>query len=176
VAAQQLVESIHPTSAGSPEPAGDQLGEDPAGTDDSQGLGADQFLVHILPTGRVLYEFGSHEVAARFFGQKIVANQDDLRVVLGELLAGTAGSQLRTARPAATDRNLVTTREFAEALNCAESSVFEMLKLGLPSIKSPKLGRRILKSEALAWLQAGGATRSRTAKRLRKTNGAGHGG
>jgi hypothetical protein len=71
----------------------------------------------------------------------------------------------------AADRNLITVAEFAAHIDCAKSSVWELLKLGLPSIKSPKLGRRILKSQAEAWLLAGGALRSRTAKKLRKAKG-----
>ena len=78
--------------------------------------------------------------------------------------------RLRRARlsekKAPVDRNLVTVDEFAVTLKLAPSSIFELLKLGLPSIKSPFVGRRILRAEAEAWLIAGGASRSRKAKEL----------
>ena len=69
----------------------------------------------------------------------------------------------------AVDRNLVTTEEFAASVDCSEASVFELLKLGLPSIKSRGIGRRILKREATEWLINGGASRSRVAMKLAKT-------
>lgn len=62
--------------------------------------------------------------------------------------------------------DLVTVREFAALVGCAESSVFELLRLGLPSFKSKHLGRRIKRTQALAWLAEGGAERSRIAKRI----------
>lgn len=68
--------------------------------------------------------------------------------------------------PRAQDPELVTVREFAALVGCAESSVFELLKLGLPSFKSKHLGRRIKKAQALAWLAEGGAERSRIARRI----------
>lgn len=152
------------------------VGDEPCSSDDSEALGADQFNVFILPSGRVFYEFGSQAVAERFFGSRIVANREDLRAVVGELMAEAPAKSVRKTRPAPIDRNLVTVVEFAALVDCAESSVWELIKLGLPSRLIPRIGRRILKAEAEAWLLAGGASRSRTAKRLRKTNGASHGG
>jgi hypothetical protein len=78
----------------------------------------------------------------------------------------------REQRPPPTDRNLVSVAEFARHIDIAESTVFELLKRGLPSTKTKGLGRRILMEQAEAWLVAGGPERSRTAKRLAKTNGA----
>lgn len=67
-----------------------------------------------------------------------------------------------------TDPDLLTVSEFAALVGIAESSVFELLKKGLPSFKSPHVGRRIKRAQALAWLAEGGATRSRIAKRMAK--------
>ena len=84
---------------------------------------------------------------------------------------GDAPRRGRTRRRRATasnDRNLVTIAEFATALDVAESTVFEWLKRGLPSVKTKGLGRRILRKEAEAWLMNGGAERSPAAKKLAK--------
>ena len=79
----------------------------------------------------------------------------------------------RRARPAPPlDRNLVTVAEFAAALDVAQSTVFELLKRGLPAVKTTGLGRRILRQQAEAWLVGGGAERSRAAKRLAKARAA----
>ena len=176
--AEPLIQSVHALVERGPEPTGPSIGSVPVASGEPEPLEADQFHVYIFPTGRTFYEFGSEAVARRFFGERIVASKEDLRAVISELIAEAPRPEAPRgvrARAAPVDRNLITTREFAEVVDCAESSVFEMLKLGLPSIKSPKLGRRILKTEALAWLQAGGASRSRTAKRLRKTSGGSRG-
>ena len=172
--AEPLIQSVHALAERGPEPTGPSIGSVPVASDEPEPLEADQFHVYILPSGQTLYEFGSQAVAERFFGNRVLVSKEDLRALISELIADAPRREEPRDAPVRTapvDRNLVTTREFAEVLDCAESSVFEMLKLGLPSIKSPKLGRRILKAEALAWLQAGGASRSRTARRLRKTNG-----
>ncbi len=174
VDAHQLLEPVQPTVGHRGEPIGPRVDGLTADNDEPAPLEVDQFNVFILPSGRVLYEFGSQSEAERFFCNRILVSKEDLRAVIGELMTDTptrAGIGARRAKTSPIDRNLVTTREFAAFVNCAESSVFEMLKLGLPSIKSPKLGRLILRSEAEAWILAGGASRSRTAKRLRKTNG-----
>jgi hypothetical protein len=81
---------------------------------------------------------------------------------------GTLAKPARISPKAERNPNLVTTEEFADHLDCSEASVFELLKLGLPSIKSLGIGRRILKDQALAWLVGGGASRSRIAKKLAK--------
>jgi hypothetical protein len=75
----------------------------------------------------------------------------------------------RRTRAEPTDRNLVTAQEFAEHVGCSAASVHELVKLGLPSIKAPGLGRRILKEEAVAWLVGGGARKSRVALKLART-------
>lgn len=59
-----------------------------------------------------------------------------------------------------TDRNLVTVEEFASLIAASPSSVWELIKLGLPSRKITKVGRRILKAQAEAWLVAGGAEKA----------------
>lgn len=74
----------------------------------------------------------------------------------------------RRPRVGPTDRNLVTVAEFAGLIPCSEQSIHELIKLGLPSMKSPKIGRRVLKGEALAWLISGGARKSRIARKLAK--------
>jgi hypothetical protein len=66
------------------------------------------------------------------------------------------------------DPNLLTVSEFAERIGIAESSVFELINKGLPSFSSKHVGRRIKLAQAMAWLEAGGASRSRIAKRLAK--------
>ncbi len=72
----------------------------------------------------------------------------------------------RRPRVEPADRNLVTVGEFAVLVPCAESSVHELIKLGLPAQKIPNVGRRIMKKEALEWLVAGGARKSRVALKL----------
>jgi hypothetical protein len=150
--------------------------DDPLLRDEPCDLADDELRVTIGHNGQTELEFASLASAERFFGTRVATTPEALRELVRDLgMARPGGAVPRRGDLAREDRNLVTTREFADALDCAESSVFEMLKLGLPSIKSPKLGRRILKAEALAWLQAGGASRSRTAKRLRKTSGGSRG-
>jgi len=68
----------------------------------------------------------------------------------------------------AADPDLLTVAEFAVAVGIAESSVFELIKKGLPSFKSQHVGRRIRRTQALIWLAEGGAHRSRIGKRLAK--------
>lgn len=63
-------------------------------------------------------------------------------------------------RKCPTDRNLVTVEEFASSLAISPSSTWELIKLGLPSCKITKVGRRILKAQAEAWLVAGGAEKA----------------
>lgn len=98
--------------------------------------------------------------------------------------AAAARPTRRRGAPAPHDRNLVTVAEFAIALDVAESTVFDWLTRGLPSVKTKGLGRRILRQQAEAWLVNGGPERSRAAKKLAKTadladranaNGAGRG-
>jgi len=145
-------------------------------------LQAGTYNVYIFPDGGIGFEFPSVAAATAAFAPRIVSSPEAIADVLVRLLPALAG-QSDAPRPTrkrrepknAADRNLITVAEFAAHIDCAESSVFELLKLGLPSIKSPKIGRRILKSQAEAWLLAGGAERSRTAKRLRKANGATNG-
>lgn len=72
----------------------------------------------------------------------------------------------RRPRVEPTDRNFVTVAEFAALVPCAESSVYELIDLGLPSQKIPKVGRRVMKKEALEWLIAGGARKSKVARKL----------
>lgn len=79
------------------------------------------------------------------------------------------GTRRRRSSASPTDRNLVTVSEFAALVDVAESTVFEWLKRGLPSVKTKGLGRRILKQQAEAWLVNGGPERSAAAKRLAKT-------
>jgi hypothetical protein len=55
--------------------------------------------------------------------------------------------------------NLLTIPEFAAYWNISESGVVKLIRRGMPSIKAPILGRRILKAQADAWLLAGGANR-----------------
>jgi hypothetical protein len=71
--------------------------------------------------------------------------------------------------PRAADPDLLTVAEFAVAIGIAESSVFELIKKGLPSFKSLHVGRRIRRAQALIWLAEGGAHRSRIGKRLART-------
>jgi len=111
-----------------------------------------------------------HAVDAEALASTVAA-----RVVAALRLAGqtatATGSEPTTMRrmsATATNRNLVTTEEFAASVDCSEASVFELLKLGLPSIKSRGLGRRILKDKATEWLISGGAARSRVAKKIAK--------
>lgn len=93
--------------------------------------------------------------------------------VVEEVLRRQGRRDARLHQPV--DRNLVTTGEFACAVNIAESTVFELLKRGLPSTKTKGLGRRILKEQAVAWLVAGGPERSRVAKRVVMLKGNGRG-
>lgn len=86
-----------------------------------------------------------------------------------------SGRRRRRPRAAPSDRNLVTVAEFAHHVSIAESTVFELLKRGLPSTKTKGLGRRILRGQAEAWLIAGGAERSRAARKFAKANGGGRG-
>jgi hypothetical protein len=74
----------------------------------------------------------------------------------------------RRARLPPTDRNLVTAQEFADAVGCSVASVNQLVKLGLPAIKAPGLGRRILKEQAMKFLVEGGVRRSRVALKLAK--------
>ena len=91
------------------------------------------------------------------------------RADLEEFADAPRRGRTRRRRAAAShDRNLVTTAEFATALDVAESTVFEWLKRGLPSVKTKGLGRRILHKEAEAWLMNGGPERSPAAKKLAK--------
>jgi excisionase family DNA binding protein len=57
------------------------------------------------------------------------------------------------------NENLLTVREAADYLKCSETSIFNLLKKGMPSIKVPGLGRRILKAECYQWFISGGANR-----------------
>lgn len=75
---------------------------------------------------------------------------------------------LATPERKSVDPDLLTVAEFSSLVGIAESSVFELLKKGLPSFKSPHVGRRIKRAQALAWLAEGGATRSRIARRMAK--------
>lgn len=72
----------------------------------------------------------------------------------------------RRSRLPPTDRNLVTAQEFANHVGCSASSVHELVKIGLPNIKAPGIGRRILKEQAVAWLIGGGARKSKVALKL----------
>lgn len=63
-------------------------------------------------------------------------------------------------RKCPTDRNLVTVEEFASYLAISPSSIWALIKLGLPSRKITGAGRRILKAQAEAWLVAGGAEKA----------------
>lgn len=101
-----------------------------------------------------------------------------------EMEPARRGYRPRRARCAPTDRNLVTAQEFADHVGCSAASVHELVKLGLPNIKAPGIGRRILKEQAIAWLVAGGSRKSRVALKLAKAayqakkadaNGAHHG-
>jgi hypothetical protein len=96
-----------------------------------------------------------------------VAVADRVVAALARRGSGDPGTPMRSSATQA-NRNLVTTEEFAASVDCSEASVFELLKLGLPSIKSRGLGRRILKDKATEWLISGGAARSRVAKKLAK--------
>ncbi len=141
-------------------------------SDEPCDLADDELRVTIGLDGRTELEFASLASADRFFATRVATTPQALRELVKELgVTRRNGTTPRRGDLPREDRNLVTTREFAEALDCAESSVFELIKLGLPSRLIPRIGRRILRTQAEAWLLAGGAERSRTAKRLRKTNG-----
>ena len=102
--------------------------------------------------------------------RRITNGDDDPFVATYDVGRLTSTPRLRRARlsekKVPVDRNLVTVDEFATAIELSPSSIFELLKHELPSIKSPYLGRRVLRAEAEAWLIAGGASRSRKAKAL----------
>ena len=74
----------------------------------------------------------------------------------------------RRGRLAPTDRNLVTAQEFADAVGCSVASVNQLVKLGLPAIKAPGIGRRILKEQAMNFLIGGGVRKSKVALKLAK--------
>ena len=101
------------------------------------------------------------EVVPYINALRIVHGDDHSAVAAYDRARLTDAGALRSAkarlRKCPTDRNLVTVEEFAVYLHIAPSSVFELLKKGLPSIKSAHVGRRILKTQAEAWLIAGGA-------------------
>ena len=144
-------------------------------------LQAGTYNVYIFLDGGIAFEFPSVAAATAAFAPRIVSSPEAIADVLVRLLPALGQpdapppTRKRREPKSAADRNLITVAEFAAHIDCAQSSVWELLKLGLPSIKSPKIGRRILKSQAEAWLLAGGAERSRTAKKLRKTKGATNG-
>lgn len=50
--------------------------------------------------------------------------------------------------------NLVTIKEFCQIYSVSESSVYRLLRLGLPSVKLIGLGRRIILDKASNWLQS----------------------
>lgn len=56
---------------------------------------------------------------------------------------------------------LLTILELTLIWNISQASVYRLLALGLPSIKEPGLGRRILKEQAEAWILAGGASKAK---------------
>lgn len=97
--------------------------------------------------------------------QRIVAGAEDLSEVLSEPVSfHRAVSDNVVPRTRAIDRNLVTVKEFAQCVGCAESSVWELIKIGLPSRRIAKIGRRVLRAEAEAWLIGGGGSRGRSTK------------
>jgi hypothetical protein len=63
--------------------------------------------------------------------------------------------------------NLMTVEAFAALIGISRTSVFAMLKNGLPSIKAPGVGRRIIRDQAEAWILAGGPRRARTVRTTR---------
>lgn len=118
----------------------------------------------------VLAEVG-HEIGLR--DEEVRPYINALRIVHGddnEMVAAydrgrlTESGAVRHARArlrkCPTDRNLVTVEEFASHLAISPSSIWELIKLGLPSRKIIKVGRRILKAQAEAWLGAGGAEKA----------------
>jgi hypothetical protein len=119
-------------------------------------------------------DIGLDEVEATEYVNALrIVHGDDHEMVAaydrGRLAESGAVRQARARlKKCPTDRNLVTVEEFASAMDIAVSTVFELLKLGLPSIKSAGLGRRVLRQQAEAWLIAGGASRSRAAKSIAK--------
>jgi hypothetical protein len=58
-------------------------------------------------------------------------------------------------------RNLLSIPEFCVYWNTSRASVFRQLKRGLPSVIAIGIGRRILRAQADAWLEAGGGKRMR---------------
>lgn len=114
----------------------------------------------------VLAEVG-HEIGLR--DEEVGPYINALRIVHGddnEMVAAydrgrlTESGAVRHARARTrkcpVDRNLVTVEEFASLIAASPSSIWELIKLGLPSRKIAKIGRRILKVQAEAWLVANG--------------------
>lgn len=71
----------------------------------------------------------------------------------------------RSARTRAGNGNLLTVPEAATYFGVAQSTVFNLLNRGLPSIKTMGLGRRILRDKAEAWLIANGPERAKPRKK-----------
>lgn len=71
--------------------------------------------------------------------------------------------------------NLMTVKDAATYFNISERSVYTLIGIGLPSIKSAALGRRILRAQSDAWLLAGGhLKRANAAKSKKKSTASQH--
>lgn len=71
---------------------------------------------------------------------------------------------------AATPNLYCTVAEFAQSLQVSKGTVFTWIRNGLPSLVVGRT-RRIVTERAHRWLEAGGADRSRTSTRARRTTG-----
>jgi predicted DNA-binding transcriptional regulator AlpA len=149
-----------------------QLGGEPCGTQDPHWVWC---LVRAEndPPRQVWVRYPADEIpttALRVRNARPPAHDDDGVLVVSSRKVrwqARSGQKTGTAMP---QDDLLTVKEFAGLLGIAESSVFELLKKGLPSFKSKHVGRRIKKTLALAWLTDGGAERSRIARRIANVN------
>lgn len=66
---------------------------------------------------------------------------------------------MHPTEPPLSRNRYLTVEETAVILNCSRRSVFNLLKKGLPSVKLPGLGRRVLGDKLDGWLLSGAANK-----------------